>query len=528
MKVFGAVAVVCVAATVVAGCSSNNGHGATGSKVVDGATFTFALTSDPGNLDPQASASNNNIQLSQFAYDDLVSVDSSGKILPQLATSWKVTGSQVVLTLHKGITCSDGSPFTAADAAANLNYVANPKSQSPFLGVYVPAGAHASADVAAGTVTMTTPKVAPFVLNGLASLPMVCAKGMANRKTLASTTDGTGLYRLTQAVSGDGYTYIKRAGYTWGPGGVTSATKGLPAKVVAKIIKNNTTAANLLLSGGLNAANIVGADATRVEKAHLFTAHASALFGEMWFNQTKGLPTADKSVRMALTRALDLAQLEKVVTSGRGTPATTFAAVAPVACPGNSIASALPSHDLAAAQRLLDTAGWKMGSDGVRAKDGKQLAVRFVYGTGLGDGGSAGAELATQVWKKLGVKVTITGQDDTALTQNVFGAGNWDVTWLSLNVSSPDQVVPFQSGAVPPKGTNFAHIDNAAYNAGVAKAASLPGTAGCGDWLKAESNLVSDADVIPFANQVQDVFGNKARFDLVGGLVPTSIRMLAG
>lgn len=531
MRLIATVVGAGVIATVVSACSGSSGGSnpnGSGGKVVEGGTFTLAMSADPGKLDPQSSAASNLFQMSQFAYDHLVNTSTDGKIVSGLASAWKLSSTKVILTLHKGITCSDGSPFTAADAAANLNYVANPKNQSPFGSTFLPAGAHATADAAAGTLTMTSPKAAPFVLNGLAGIPLVCAKGMQNRKTLASGTDGTGPYQLTQAVAADHYTFTKRAGYTWGPDGIGTSTKGLPDKIVVKIVQNETTAANLLLSGGLNAAAVVGADAQRLEQAHLFSAKSTVVLGEMWFNQAKGRPTVDKPVREALTQALDLAQIRKVATSGRGAPPTTFANNPPAACQGNSVASALPSHDLVAAGKLLDADGWRKGSDGTRSKAGTPLTLRLVYTTGLGSGVSAAAELAVQVWKKLGVKVTSKGQDDTALTQNVFGAGNWDITWLPVNVNSPDQLIPFLSGAVPPAGTNFAHIDNSDYNAGVAKAATIVGAKGCPAWLSAESALVRDADVVPFANQVAQVFGKKARFDFDGVLVPTSIRMLAG
>lgn len=95
--------------------------------------------------------------------------------------------------------------------------------------------------------------------------------------------------------------------------------------------------------------------------------------------------------------------------------------------------------------------------------------------------------------------------------------------WLSLNVSSPDQIVPFMSGPAPASGTNFAHITNSAYSALAKTASATNGSAGCADWLKGETELVKAADVIPFANQVTKTFGNKARFTIAGELVPTSI-----
>ena len=53
------------------------------------------------------------------------------------------------------------------------------------------------------------------------------------------------------------------------------------------------------------------------------------------------------------------------------------------------------------------------------------------------------------------------------LTGTIFGAGDWDVAWVSLNVSSPDQLVPFLSGPAAPEGTNFAAIANPDYDAAV-------------------------------------------------------------
>lgn len=517
--VLGLAVGVCVATTALAGCSSGS------SSAAGNGAFTLAMSADPGNLDPQASAASNVYQMSFIAYDPLLSIDNHGAVKPQLATSWKVDGTTVTLTLHKGITCSDGSTFTATTAAANVNYVADPKNSSPFAGVFIPAGAKATADTAANTVTITLPAPAPFILNGLAGVPMVCAKGITNRKLLASGTDGTGPYQLTKAVPSDRYTFTKRSGYTWGPDGAGTATQELPSQIVVRIIPNETTAANLLLSGEVNAAPILGPDAKRLTAAKLFATETQAVSGEMWFNQGPGRAAADPQVRLALAEAVDLGQLETVLTSGQGEPGTQFAATAPAACTGNSVAKALPPHDLAKAKSALDADGWTAGSDGIRAKNGKQLALTFMYNTQGGSAGSAAADLAVQQWTQLGVKVTPAAQDEAQSTNTLFATGNWDIAWEPLNVSSPDQLVPFLSGAAPAKGDNFAHVNNTAYTAAVAVASQTQGSAGCAQWLAAEANLVSSADVIPFANQVEKEFGAGATYSVVGELQPTSIRM---
>ena len=518
-----------VAVTVLAGCGGGGGSkGDAGSaEVVDGGTFSMATPADPGSLDPQASAASGLFQLSHFAYDSLVYTDAKGGVVSGLAEKWQVDGDTVTLTLKDGITCGDGSPFTAGDAADNLNYVADPANQSPFLGVFLPAGVKAAADDASRTVTLTLAGPAPFVLEGLAGVPIVCASGLADRSKLASTTDGTGPYQLSEAVPSDHYTYTKRKGYSWGPDGAGTDTTGLPDQIVVKVISNETTAANLLLSGDLNEANILGPDADRLDAQGLFSTTVTAVLGEMFYNHAAGRPGADPAVRKALTQALDLGQLAKVVSSKRGGPGTSFAASGAAACPGDSISAALPEHDLAAAQKLLDDAGWKAGAGGVRAKGGTPLALTFTYDSALGTPGAAAAELVNAAWKKLGVDVTTKPQDETALVDTVFSTGDWDVAWVPINVSSPDQLVPFLSGPAVPEGNNFAAIDNADYTSGVAEAMTKTGSAGCDTWLKAESALVRDADVIPFANQEASWFGSHAKFEVVDVLQPTSIRMLA-
>lgn len=228
-----------------------------------------------------------------------------------------------------------------------------------------------------------------------------------------------------------------------------------------------------------------------------------------------------------MTQALDLRQLQKVFTSGRGTAATTLAAIEPVACPGDSVSHALPAGDPQAAGALLDQAGWAKGSDGRRAKGGKPLALTFVYQNTNGSGGDAAAELAVKQWKAIGVQATARSQNETTLTSTLFSAGDWDVAWASINVSTPDQLVPFFSGPAAPDGNNFAAISDPDYDKAAKSAMAIQGTAGCRDWLAAESDLIAKADVVPFASMVVRTFGKAAEFQTPGRFVPTSIRMLA-
>lgn len=526
-RLVGLLAAGCATVTAIAGCSGGSGASSSSRKVVTGGTFTLAMTADPGNLDPQMNTSSALFQMSMLAYDSLLGQDAHGKIEPQLASSWKVSGKQTTLTIKSGITCSDGSKFTAATAAQNINFIGNPKNKSPFAGVFVPAGATATSDAAKNTVTVTVPTPAPFILNSLATMPMVCSKGLADRKSLASRSNGTGPYVLGQAQPNSRYTLTKRAGYTWGPGGAGTATKGMPDKLVVQIIPNMSTQANLLLAGQLNAATITGPDLKRVQAAKLYSVSTAAVVGQQWYNQNSKRLTADPKLREALSLAVDYAELRRVLTSDQGSPPTTFAATTPAVCAGNSIASALPKTDLARARSVLDDDGWTMGSDGFRHKGGKKLALTFVYNTDSGAPGASAAQLAAAQWKKLGVDAKLTPQDHATVISTMFSTGNWDIGWEGLNVSAPDQLIGFLSGPAAPDGSNFADLHNTTYTKQVAHAQTLQGKAGCPSWLSAESALVREYDVQPFANLNTYTFGKGATFQQVGGdLMPTTIRMV--
>lgn len=523
-------ALVALSISLAAGLTACGGGGSDdstggGSKYADGKTFNLVLASDPGALDPQSSPVSAAIQVAQFAYDTLVHVDLSGKIQPQLASKWTVDGTKVTFDIKDGVTCADGSAFDAQTVVDNLTYLGDPKNKSPFLGVYMPAGAKATAS--GSTVTLTLAAPSPFVLNGLANLPMVCESGMKDRASLKAATAGTGPYVLKDAAPGDHYTYTVRKDYAWGPDGAKTSEEGTPATIEVKIVSNETTAANQLLSGEANAAQILGPDGKRLSGAGIKAVDTELMTGEQWYNHGEGRATSDPAVRMALTQSLDLGELQKVITSGTGAPATGLAILAPAACPGDTVKGNVPATDLAAAASALEGAGYAKGADGIYAKGGKKLSVTFLYDSVLGSGGSAAAELATKAWQQLGVDVKAKSATTTELQPTLFGSGDWDIAWEPINVSSPDQLVPFYSGpTLKDGGTNFASIENADYSASVKTAMGKAGAEGCGDWQAAEAALFKAADVVPFANNVTPTFHKGADLDVAGWIVPTSIRML--
>ncbi|MER6178731.1 ABC transporter substrate-binding protein [Streptosporangium sp. NPDC001681] len=205
----------------------------------DGGTFSFAIGSDPGVLDPAMGVLSVTNTVLSPACDTLTRVGPDGKVIPGLAEKWDVKPDSVTFTLRKEVTCSDGSKLISADVAANVNHIVDPATKSPMYGVLVPTGMKATADDAAGTVTLSTPKPFSFILQSTSLVFIVCGKGVEDRSVLARGTSGSGPYSSPRRCPGDHYTFQSREEYAWGPDGATTKEPGLPAKVVLKVVPNS-------------------------------------------------------------------------------------------------------------------------------------------------------------------------------------------------------------------------------------------------------------------------------------------------
>lgn len=527
------VTVVAALTLILAACGGDGGGdgpseaGGAAEPVVDG-TFNTAVSADPGNLHPHLTVLAATRAIANYVYDRLVYFTVDGEELPWLAESWEVTPTTVTYTLRDGITCSDGTPLTASDVAANFEFVVDDANVSPVRGVLVPAEMTTTADDAARTVTITVPAPDPFLLQSTGDLFIACKAGLDDPSLLEEAGIGTGMFELTEVVRDDHYTFQRRDDYAWGPDGATADEPGTPATVNLRIVANESTAANLLLSGELNAVSVVGPDRQRLEQSYEELT-MRAVVGELFLNQAAGNPGADDAVRAALAQALDFDELMSVITGGYGQRSEALAIIDPVVCSYDAVDGNLPEHDAEAAAAALDDAGWAAGSDGVRAKDGARLELELIYNSTRGDTTAAAAELIASTWTELGVAVTTRGLPPTEYNEVVFGTGSWGAALLPVNLRLPSQMVPFLSGPPPAEGgVNLASIDNPAYAAAVAEAMTLPGQEGCDKWQEAEEALYAENDVLIFADETVPLFLDGVTAERGGdGVIPATLRLSA-
>ena len=86
---------------------------------------------------------------------------------------------------------------------------------------------------------------------------------------------------------------------------------------------------------------------------------------------------ADKRVREAMNIAINRADIVKGIMLGNAEPAYTF--VDPTALDFADKTKGVIKEDVERAKKLLDEAGWKVGADGIREKDGVKLAPKVLF-----------------------------------------------------------------------------------------------------------------------------------------------------
>lgn len=93
-----------------------------------GGTFTIGLDQEPPTLDPEASPSASTFQIISDVTESLMYQGLDGKIVPWLATGYKVSpdGKSFTFTLRKDVKFFDGTPFDANAVKWNLDRIVNP------------------------------------------------------------------------------------------------------------------------------------------------------------------------------------------------------------------------------------------------------------------------------------------------------------------------------------------------------------------------------------------------------------------
>ena len=188
----------------------------------------------------------------------------------------------------------------------------------------------------------------------------------------------------------------------------------------------------------------------------------------------KSAPLNDVNVRKAITQAFDVTTYNKIQYKGQNwkAPQPGSELLAPFQKGYENNRPAESGFSVANAKKTLESDGYKLGSDGYYAKDGKTLEVSFTYfGNDATQQALAGAYQA--MLKTAGIKVKIVNQSSSKFSKTITG-GDYQV--VAMAWSSPSAYSFISSGPqlyTSDGPSNFTYVGTKALDAQLKKAGSL-------------------------------------------------------
>jgi peptide/nickel transport system substrate-binding protein len=395
-------------------------------------TLVYAVQSDIETYDMHNHILREGIVIGYHVFDNLVARDlKTRKIVPHLATSWKVIGERNwEFKLRKGVTFHNGDPFTAHTVKFNFDRVLNPENKLPQRGNHVAIIAVEVVDDF--TVRFKTKDPYPLMLERLTQLQMLSERVVKDKgnEWLATHAVGTGPYKLVSWKPKQEHLWERHEAY-WGP-------KPAFKYVRVRIIPELATQIAELVSGGVDVIKAVPPDQMDViNKSGRARTSASPILRTAFLQLDQAgrsgkSPVQDARVRQALNHAVDADGIIKHVLLGLGDRVATV--VNPMAF-GYDPALQPYRQDVAKAKKLLAEAGYPQGFE-MRFRTGLYVVEPGVAQTNE----AIVADLA-----KVGVKATQNLINDTGpyVTQVREGkAGpmfNW--SWGYYSVFDADAIL---------------------------------------------------------------------------------------
>ncbi len=321
-------------------------------------------------------------------------------------------GRVITYRLRAGVRWQDGVAVTAHDVVWTLGAILDDRNPVRSRAGYDRVRTAVAVDARTVRITLRqpwAPAVATLFSYGTAPQYVLPAHLLEKETRLdiaafSSHPVGNGPYRFVSWARGDGLVYEANPSY-W---------RGAPkvARLQIRIVPDPGTNFTLLLSGGLDWNLLSPAQraslGTRATLA--FRTVPLALVAGIAINTTRP-PLDDVRVRQAIAASIDRATISKKITFGRYPVVDTAQALGSWA---RDASVREPGYDPAAADRLLDAAGWRRGASGVREKGGRQLVLTYVQFPES----ATGVRVATLVQSELaerGLRATIKSLSNAQL-----------------------------------------------------------------------------------------------------------------
>jgi peptide/nickel transport system substrate-binding protein len=338
--------------------------------------------------------------------------------------------TSVTWKLKPNVKWSDGSAFTSADVLFTWNWVKDPAAATTTASVFDGVKTMTAPDALTVKVTYDAPNPNPYqvwtsyyggVLQEKQFKDWTGAK--AKDAPGNQTPIGTGPYKVKEFKADDVVTYEINENYRdankpffktvtfKGGGDATSAARavfqtgeydyGWNLQVEYSILKPMIEASD---SKGVSVAQV----SSNVERILLNRTNPDPALGAKRAEPDQPHPfLSDLKVRQALAMGIDRTPLTALYGGKTQAGEATCNIVTGVPAYTSTNTASLPicKYDLAAANKLLDEAGWVKGADGIRAKGGKQMSI--IYQTTVNALRQKEQDIVKNGWTQLGIKVEL-------------------------------------------------------------------------------------------------------------------------
>jgi peptide/nickel transport system substrate-binding protein len=413
-------------------------------------TFVVGNTDAVDTLNPFLGFTSMDYEVYGLIYDNLMDYGQLNYAgTPRLATKWSHSKNGLVWTYHirHGVKWSDGKPLTAADVAYTFQRNIVPNS-TEFSDNEAYVGEITSAKATGKyTVVMKVKHYTP-VMNRL-EVPIlpehiwknISEKQLGSFKNLKPV--GSGPFTVSSFQSNQTITLKANPNY-WG------GKPGIKTLVFQRF--DNPTAEKLALANGTidfaeGLTPALWRSLQGVPGVKLINAPAGN-FDELAFNNgaatTTGKPIGDGNpalkdvnVRHAISYALNIPVLVKKVLLNTGELGTSIIPPIYKQFHYSPPASQQYHYDPAKAEKILNADGWKMGPNGVRVKNGKELSLRL-FVRNQSPTQTQDAPYIKGWLNAIGIKITTTSMSDSQLTADI-GNGQYDMFMWGWGVEpNPD------------------------------------------------------------------------------------------
>lgn len=311
--------------------------------------FVVDLVNEPSSLDPHVQWNPDSYSVYRNIFDNLITRNNKGAIVPQIAASWKQVSDTVVeFQIRNDVVFHDGHKLTPEDVAFSVKRITDPKFGSPQLGQF---NKIVNAEVAGpNTVRITTDGAYPALLAQLVKLSIVpkAAVEAMGKDAFNLNPVGSGPYVFQTWQRGVQVTLVRNDKY-WG-------AKGPFPTAVFRAVPDAATRVANLQAGASDLAVTLNSDLVaplkNSPKAKVL-AEPTERVAYVRLNPTKP-PFDNEKVRMAVALAIDKAGLVEGILGGFDKPVGQMLTAAHAGWTPDLPAIA---YDLKKAQTLVKEAG---------------------------------------------------------------------------------------------------------------------------------------------------------------------------